>query len=242
MNSPEAVTELLKLEPFGRLKKLAVIVGFEFSGAVKKLAQWIIRCRNLCDLQITLRKEEDLEVLVDQGIQLRHLDITSRTIYTQKKRGLYKLLASQPSLQSLTVKIEGTSYPDTLVEVVSKLDQLRKLDLTEDVMTMNHIRTLMPHLPKLESLTLNGIVYTDEIWPLFSGLKNLRYLCLTSKCMFTAQGMHEFVSQLGLGNWGLMVLFFHSTGPYDNMSLDEISTASLAIKQKVNGKFVYSQY
>lgn len=124
-------------------------------------------------------------------------------------------LANQTSLQRLWLKgglEEHTEYETNsfkgLVDSLSKLVNLMDLRLTEfsDLFFDRHIVQLAGHLPKLEVWSTRGFGLTDTIWGKVASLRSLRALNFGPVTSFTAEGILEFISKLGPGNKGLILV------------------------------------
>lgn len=131
------------------------------------------------------------------------------------------------------MRLSGTAQcSETLVQTVSKLNQLRVLDIVE-YLSPAQIKTLMPCLPKLESLTFPGEDLDDGIWLSFCGLK-LNHLDISGGCDFTAQPILDFISQLVSGNNGLQI-FISANEPMENILDEEFDAIKDALGRKVAG-------
>lgn len=124
-------------------------------------------------------------------------------------------LANQTSLQRLWLKgglEEHTKYEINsfkgLVDSLSKLVNLMDLRLTEfsDLFFDRHIVQLAGHLPKLEVWSTRGFGLTDAIWGKVASLRSVRALNFGPVTSFTAEGILEFISKLGPGNKGLILV------------------------------------
>ncbi|GAD93807.1 hypothetical protein ANI_1_2340024 [Paecilomyces variotii No. 5] len=211
----EAIAELPSLKSPPALRVLALTDSApaardeKFYSIVKDVAEWICSCKSL--RLLGLRRFLDDPALLSQALNDDRLRLTKLSVegYTmQTSRAFHEALASQMSLQSLYLQGESSEFPDDqaiLVQALGQLSNLRELELKDisENFTPDHVVTLTPYLPQLERLWISGHDFDDEVWNAFLGLPKLRVLIIHALSDFTAEGILDFISQLGPGNRGL---------------------------------------
>ncbi|CRG86800.1 hypothetical protein PISL3812_03812 [Talaromyces islandicus] len=149
------------------------------NNTVSYIASWLCQCKNLRSLNLGRSLENASllsRILVDERICLESLNVgISKSTPIHVRVAFYRSLAFQSSLHTLCISSDDrqsntTSVIQILLQAVTKLNQLRELDLNEDI-SLDQLSTLTLYLPKLAVLTVNGTNFDDDIWPLFFGLK-----------------------------------------------------------------------
>ncbi|KAK9602829.1 hypothetical protein V6Z90_000935 [Aspergillus fumigatus] len=128
---------------------------------------------------------------------------------------LRRALGSQDSLLRLSLRGEGSEIPEDnelLVQAICQLHNLHELELKDisDYFTPDHLMSLTPHLPHLEKLWIGGDLFNDDVWNAFLCLPKLRSLAIHALSEFTAQGILDFIAQLGPGNTGMSLMILNS--------------------------------
>ena len=178
----------------------------EFYAVVSRLAGWIRSCKALRKLE--LRRFVDDARLLSQALdgedlKLETLSMAGYSIESNQGRAFHITLPAQKSsLRRLYLNGMGSSMPEynnILFDAVGEMKNLRELELKDisDYFTNEQIISLTSHLPNLEKLWISGEDVTDEVWSAFLQLPKLRTLIIQAICEFTAQGILDFVSQLG---------------------------------------------
>ncbi|KAL3466399.1 hypothetical protein BJX64DRAFT_250811 [Aspergillus heterothallicus] len=180
----------------------------EFYETVNKVADWMRSCKKLKRLE--LRKFVDdthllTNVLSENDIKLSTLSFVGYKL--GNSGGFFGSLPLQPSLEYLYLRGEGSEDigdNEKLVQAISDLTNLRELELKDvsDYFTMDHVMALTPFLPKLERLWISGEAFNDSVWDAFSYLPKLKSLVIYAMSNFTADGVIEFITRLGLENRG----------------------------------------
>jgi len=98
---------------------------------------------------------------------------------------------------------------------------------------------LASNLPELESLWISGWGITDKIWQYLKLLRSLRRLDINAWSSFTADGLLEYISGLGEGNWGLFLAVMMAD-PESALSEEEQYIVQEALTTKVEGRFDYT--
>ena len=169
-------------------------------------------------------------IVLENDIRLTHLSLDGYVMTESKD--FHQALAHQPSLQSLELCGEGVdpgdAENDILVETLSKLQYLRHLHLKDvsDGFMNPHIARLAQDLPQLEALLISGYGVDDGIWEAMASLHSLRQLELNAISRFTANGILDFIANLGEGNHKIQL----SVNMQDNDT--EISDQEYAIIQE----------
>lgn len=238
--SAEAIVELSKLRAFEALHDLDIEGSPVSDGHISPIARWLCACKNLRSLRIRGFLENSAaflsQVLVDEQIRLESLSVELLSGNTIHNRAFYESLASQSSLHTLIIEdfdsCNDDQVVDTLVQALSKLNQLVNLELPEEFSPVQ-VRTLVSCLPELQMLDIHGSCdVTDDTLPLYLGFKNLKILNIFGGEELTARGILNFVSQLGAGNQSFDLRITDA-----DLSLEESATIRDALKQKADGTF-----
>ncbi|KUL84048.1 hypothetical protein ZTR_07132 [Talaromyces verruculosus] len=251
--SIEAIAQLPTLGPPKALKRLVLtdsqptVRDDSFNETLAAVAGWISQCQNLRHLQLRdFMGMDDMsllaKVLVDDRIRLETLQM--RCYFTENNEDFHHALSLQAeSLQSLILQRKRHAVVQnetSLLQAICKLSQLRELDLKEvsDFYTAGHVMTMMPYLTKLERFSVNGLSFDDDLWPSFLAVKNLRFLAIHAYSEFTAEGILDFVSQLGPNNNGFQLIITSAIAD-SAIPADAQSIISDALAQNVGGTFDY---
>jgi hypothetical protein len=188
----------------------------EFYSTVNRVADWIGSCKALRHLELRRFVDDTFllaRVLVAEDIKLLSLSLTGYTMVGA--RHFHRALASQDSLQRLSLRGEGSEIPEDnelLVQAICQLHNLHELELKDisDYFTPDHLLSLAPYLPHLEKLWIGGDLFNDDVWNAFLCLPKLRSLAIHALSEFTAQGILDFIAQLGPGNTGMSLTILNS--------------------------------
>ncbi|KAL2002659.1 hypothetical protein VTN02DRAFT_6269 [Thermoascus thermophilus] len=219
----ESIAELPSLTAPPMLKVLSLtdsrptIRNENFYRVVSNVADWIASCRNL--RQLELRRFLDDSVLLSRALaddKVRLTRLSVRGYAMSHARAFHEALASQSSLQSLCLQGETSEADEdqaVLVQALGQLNNLRELDLKDisDNFTPDHVATLTPFLPKLEQLIISGYNFHCEVWNSFLCLPKLKNLVIHAFSEFTAQGILDFIAQLGPDNEGFNLSILNNT-------------------------------
>ncbi|EAW18651.1 uncharacterized protein NFIA_086060 [Aspergillus fischeri NRRL 181] len=188
----------------------------DFYSTVSRVADWIGTCKALRHLELRRFVDDTFllaRVLVAEDIKLLSLSLTGYTMVGS--RHFHRALASQDSLQRLSLRGEGSEIPEDnelLVQAICQLHNLHELELKDisDYFTPDHLMSLTPYLPHLEKLWIGGDLFNDDVWNAFLCLPKLRSLAIHALSEFTAQGILDFIAQLGPGNTGMSLTILNS--------------------------------
>jgi len=153
-------------------------------------------------------------LLLDNRIKL--LKVAVEGYIMRDSREFHQALAHQETLESLWLGGDGEGVVrddiDIFVESLSKLTYLRELSLRDvsDYFQDEQIRQLARSLPELEGLWTGGFGITDAIWKDMSGLSKLKRLDFAAMTSFSADGILQFISDLGPGNRGLVLVVMNA--------------------------------
>lgn len=153
-------------------------------------------------------------LLLDNQIHLLKVAVDFYTM--RDSREFHQALAHQKALESLWLGGDGAGVVrddiDIFVESLSKLTHLRELSLRDvsDYFQDEHIRQLARNLSELEGLWTGGFGITDAIWKDMSGLSKLKRLDFAAMTSFSADGILQFISDLGPGNRGLVLVVMNA--------------------------------
>lgn len=214
----------------------------DFEKIVSEVADWICSCKNL--RQLTLRKFLDDPALLAQALidkRLRLMSLTVRGYSMSGSRAFHEALAHQTNLQMLSLQGESTEFDidqSVLVQALKQLTELHELELKEisDYFNPDHVVMLTPFLPNLERLWISGYEFDDGIWAAFLNLPHLKTLIVHALSTFTAQGVLNFISQLGLGNQGFSLSILNALND-KSMSDEDQDLIRETISQTLNGSF-----
>lgn len=212
-----------------------------------EIIAWLCECKGLHTISMTKMLSATgllTPVLLENSIKLTKLELEG---YMMSESGdFHRALASQTSLHSLWLKGESSEIGadlDILVESLSNLENLTDLRLREisDYFRDNHICKLARSLPKLETWWTSGLGITDFIWSDVASLRDLRDLNLSAVTRFTAQGILNFIFNLGPGNRGLALNV--NMGDMDfELSDEDQSMLREAMVAQVGGKFDFMYF
>ena len=209
---------------------------------------WLCACKGLKSISMDKMLNAPgllTPILLENNIKLTRLELEGYQMW--ESRDFHQALAHQTSLQSLWLTGESNELGqdgqdvDIFVDALSKLENMTDLRLRDisDAFMDRHLRKLAQSLPKLETWWTSGWGITDTIWSDMASLQNLRRLELTAVTRFTAEGIEEFILNLGPGNQGLVLSIMMSDTDYD-LSEDEQSMIRETIASQVNGRFDFT--
>lgn len=233
-----AMTSLLLTETTGRTDLEAT----EHDTFLEVIA-WLRECTKL--KSITFQKFLSgpailTPVLLGNNMHITKLEVTD--YITSNARDFHQALAHQKSLRSIVLKgdAEGCEI-EPLVEALSQLPHLTELRLSNlsDFFVDYHICKLAQNLRELEELWISGWGITDAIWADISNLRSLRRLDINALSNFTLDGLLEYISRLGAGNWGL-ALAVMMADPETALSEEEQFLVRETLAAKVEGRFDYT--
>ncbi|OJJ01148.1 hypothetical protein ASPVEDRAFT_52165 [Aspergillus versicolor CBS 583.65] len=181
------------------------------------VADWIRTCTKLKRLEVRkfMHDAELLsQVMMSDDIHLTNLSFAGFKL--TRSGGFLPALGSHTSLQTLYLRGEGSEDPrdnNLLVDAVGVLGNLRELELKDvsDWFTMEQVEAVTSFLPHLERLWISGEAFNDSIWPAFVCLTKLKSLAIYALSNFTANGVVDFISQLGPDNKGLSLSILNAT-------------------------------
>lgn len=213
--SLETIRELPSLNTLPRLEVLSLTDSVPvardepFYTILGLVAEWMRSCTKLKRLE--LRKFMHDAKLLAQVLHSAEIRLTSLSFAgfsLSDDSGFLEVLKHHDSLQFLYLRGEENPNPaenDRLVDAVGNLRNLRELELKDvsDYFTMEQAGELAMSLPDLERLWISGEAFNDSIWPTFRCLQRLKSLAIYALSNFTANGVIDFVSQLGPGNRGM---------------------------------------
>ncbi|KAF9893881.1 hypothetical protein FE257_010051 [Aspergillus nanangensis] len=214
----------------------------KYYSIVTRLAEWIRSCKALRHLELRRFLDDPLllsNVLADDKLRLSTLSLSS---YNMTGSGAFhEALAFQNSLQSLTLRGEANEFPtdnDLLVNTICNLNNLRELELKDisDCFTLDNVMSLTPFLPKLERLWISGDYFNDAAWSAFICFPNLQSLSISALSEFTAEGILNFISQLGPTNKGFSLSILNSVSE-TNITEEAQNLIREAMKASLDGSF-----
>ena len=205
---------------------------------------WLRSCQKLRSVTIrNIRGGQDLvtPILLENDIHLASLELKGYVM--ADARDFHQALSNQSSLQELQLQGDTDEAGDgvaILVESLSQLTNLTDLRLQDisDYFTDAVIGRLARSLPKLEGWWTSGWGVTDAIWQDIAGLKFLRRLDMAAFSRFTANGILDFILNLGSGNKGLVLAVMMADVDCD-LSEEEQNMIRETIAERVGGRFEF---
>ncbi|RDW90759.1 uncharacterized protein DSM5745_02534 [Aspergillus mulundensis] len=222
----DTIRELPSLTPLPQLEVLSLTDSApaawdeQFDTTLGEVADWIGTCPKLKHLEVRRFMNDSrllTKALMHDEIRLTGLSFAGFKL-AEGFNFLYDL-KGHTSLQYLYLRGEGSpdpSHNNLLVESIATLNELRELELKDvsDCFTMEQAGELTMSLLNLERLWISGEAYNDSIWPAFSCLSKLKSLAVYALSNFTADGVVDFISQLGPGNQGFSLSILNATSAF----------------------------
>lgn len=180
-------------------------------------------------------------LLLDDQIHLLKFAVESYVM--RDSRDFHQALAHQGTLEGLWLGGNGDGVArddiDVLVQSISKLTRLRELSLRDvsDNFTDEHVRQLARNLPELEGLWTSGLELTDAIWKDMSSLRKLKRLDFVAVSSFSADGILQFISELGPGNRGLALAVMNAAV---DISEEEQALIRETLATKLDGRWDFT--
>ena len=207
---------------------------------------WLHECKRLQEISLkrfTSAPALLTPLLLDNRTHLLKLAVEGYIM--RDNREFHQALAHQETLESLWLGGDGEIVNrddlDIFVESLSKLPRLRELSLRDvsDYFNDEHIRQLARNLPELEGLWTSGLGITDAIWKDMSRLRKLKRLDFAAMTSFSADGILQFISDLGPGNKGL-VLVVMNADVGSNISDEEQAVIRETLATKLDGRWDFT--
>ena len=211
-----------------------------------EIVAWLKDCTRL--QEISLKKFMSgpatmTPLLLDNKIHLVKLILEGYTM--RDSRDFHRALAHQEALESLWLGGDGEGVVrddiDIFVDSLSKLSHLRELSLRDvsDYFRDEHICQLARSLPELEGFWTSGFGITDAIWKDMSGLRKLKRLDFAAMTSFSAEGILQFISRLGPGNRGLVLVVMNADVD-SNITDEEQAIIREALAKKIDGRWDFT--
>ncbi|GES57424.1 hypothetical protein ATEIFO6365_0001071200 [Aspergillus terreus] len=244
----ETIAELGSLPGLPELKVLVLTDSSpvarteEFYSVVTKVADWIRSCRALTRLELRRFVDDPAllaQVLTDDKVRLSILYLEGYTM--AGSHTFHEALACQDALETLYLRGEPSESPtdnELLVQAIQQLNKLRQLEL-KDIsgwFTTDHVITLTPYLPHLERLWISGEHFSDDVWDAFLCLPKLQSLSIQAFSDFSAQGILDFISQLGPGNKGFSLSILNALSD-KNLAEEAQTVIRETLKVSLDGSF-----
>ncbi|RAL11604.1 uncharacterized protein BO97DRAFT_369990 [Aspergillus homomorphus CBS 101889] len=248
----------LTIETIARLPSLSTLPSLEvlaltdsvpaarderFYAIVSQVAEWISSCKSLRQLDFRRFVDDPFllsQILSNEGVRLTSLSLSGYTM--TGSRAFHEALACQRTLRSLYLSGEG-AFPsqdnDILVHALNQMGDLRELYLKDisDGFSQDHVMTMTASLPHLERLWISGDFFDDTVFQAFTHLSKLQSLMIPAFSKFTADGILDFISQLGPGNRGFSLSVLNAV---DSALAEEAQILiSETIKASLDGSFDY---
>lgn len=248
----DTVRSLVSLPALPRLKKLILTDSKPFpkdeayTALSRQFGEWIYSCKSLRLLNLRVFVDDIFfllsHALREDGPRLTTLDFSCLSTVAGID-SFYEALATQGTLQNFRVTgdcFEEPEYIGGMVQALVHLKNLRALDLygVSDGFTPDHIMALMPFLPRLEHLAVGGDHFDDTIWKAFLCLPKFKSLTINALSDFTAQGILDFIAQLGPGNTGFNLSIMSSTNDA-NLTDEEQKLINDTLENSLGGVFEF---
>ncbi|KAF2814871.1 uncharacterized protein BDZ99DRAFT_186205 [Mytilinidion resinicola] len=214
-----------------------------------EVIEWLRKCEDLKNFSLTNFVDAAAIVfplLLEEKIHLRKLDIDTYVVNSNKMFH-QALIHQRESLRALTLSGDSDEMfrddVDVLVDSLKSLTELRELELrgVSDWLKDEHFNQIIDRLDKLEDFYISGLEVTDAVLDKAASLRNLRSMTFMVMSKFTLDGLLEFVSKLGPGNQGL-VLLIGMADPGALLSEDELSLVRESLMVKVGGRLEYTPW
>lgn len=211
-----------------------------------EIIAWLQTCKRLQEISLEGFDNATailIPILIDNQIQL--LKVAVEGYILSEDSGFHQGLAHQTTLESLKLDGDGdeVSHGDIefFLESLCYLTHLRELSLRDvsDCFEDEHICQLAQSLPELEALWTSGFGITDAIWEDMSSLSKLKRLDIAAVTRFTADGILHFISELGPGNQGL-VLVVMNADVGSNISDEEQTIIRESLATKLDGRWDFT--
>lgn len=212
---------------------------------------WLSNCKHLREINLHDFKSGPLiltPLLLNDKIRLEDLSLDGGVtgVYSVKDhRNFHLALANQRNLRVLCLKGDAEDVVrddvDALVESVSQLDQLTKLELrgVSDFFADDAIIRLLSSLENLEEVWLGGYGVSDAVLPVVASLRHLNTIAFNGITNFTLDGLLKFVDMLDTqSNYGLQLSLFNVDSS-SALEEDEIALVRSVLQAKVNGRLDY---
>lgn len=207
---------------------------------------WLQECKRL--QEISLKRFANTPAILTPLLldnQIRLLKLAVEGYVMRDSRDFHQALAHQETLESLWLGGDGEGVVrddiDIFVDSLSKLIHLRELSLRDvsDYFSDEHIRQLARNLPALEGLWTSGLGITDAIWKDMSRLRQLKRLDFAAMTSFSADGILQFISDLGPGNKGLVLVIMNADVD-SNISDEEEALIRETLATKLDGRWDFT--
>ena len=223
-----------------------------YNGIFLETVAWLTQCKQLKKIAINKMLGVPAlltHVLLENDIRLTSLELDcyeqseeyESGYLMSESRNFHQALANQPTLEILYLNGESSEVSldvDILVDSLSKLQKLKDLRLRfiSDYFLDRHIRQLAQSLPRLEIWWTHGWAVTDAVWIDIASLKLLRRLDFNANTRFTANGILNFIMELGPGNQGFELGINRADMDFD-LSDEEQDMIREALASQVGGRF-----
>lgn len=182
-----------------------------------EIMAWLQNCKRLQEISLEGFFNATavlMPLLLDDQIHLLRVAVEGYCV--RDNLGIHQALAHQKTLESLRLGGDGEDVVpndvDIFVESLCNLTHLRELSLRDvsDCFQDEHICQLARNLPELEGLWTSGFGITDAIWEDVCSLSKLKRLDIAAMTRFSAEGILNFISELGPGNKGLVLVIMNA--------------------------------
>ncbi|THW25587.1 hypothetical protein D6D23_04208 [Aureobasidium pullulans] len=214
------------------------------------MIEWLKQCTKLREVNLTdFVSAPDIltPALSEEGIDLEDLQISAKDdcMYVLRDhQDFHAAIGLQTKLQSLVLKSDPDPLEpaarNQLCEALCELSDLRYLELTRtsDYFQDDQLQLIGENLLKLEDLSVSGWLLSDQTLRKLSNLGNLKTVTFNGLSVFTADGLLEFIDNLGPGSRGL-VLSIDMASLDASLSSEEQDLIRETLATKVQGRFEY---
>ena len=218
-----------------------------------EIVSWLQQCSRLRDIGLIdfLSAPAILTpVLEKSNLRLEALQVNAKenSMYAAKdNQDFHRAISNQTSLTSLllTADADGCFGDDMqiLCDCVCALKNLRELKLTRitEYFSDSHVNRIAEELFGLEDLFIDGYGISDNCLGKLTNLGNLKTVTFSGLTSFTADGLLEFINNLGPGNQGLVMVIDRAIMD-SALSIAEKEIVRDAMAAKVQGRFDYELF
>jgi hypothetical protein len=233
LEQPAALSALNLLSDCKNLKWLTI----EATGSARSLdwerekkqeflevLSWLRGCLSLTSLDLV--HVPNSSSILSQVLQVPEIKLKSLDVKLQDTdERFYSALGSQTSLESLVVRtndelvdIAGPRHAQ-FVSSICSCTKLRKLDLMNEVLTLEDVYNIMESLRVLDDFSFDGELIDDDFLPPLANIAYLRTLNINALSNFSFAGLLNFVNDLASLDESSVSGDSHGSHPHDGVRI-----------------------